>query len=174
MARIIKKRSKKRGGKKATRKATVKTVTKRVYVKAKKAKRKFRRVASERMGTKDIVLSVAGAGVGGIGGAFILTKIPAAVPPVAANGALAALGGVAAGMGVKKKNRLLMGLGLGVAAVGVRGLIANFVPTLAGYDDTPVYLPATQMAAPFAGELAAPFAGECMAAPFDGDGFEEV
>lgn len=174
MARIIKK-SKKRGGKKATRKATIKTVTKRVYVKAKKAKRKFRRAASERMGTKDIVLSVAGAGVGGIGGAFILSKIPAAVPPVAANGALAALGGVAAGMGVKKKNRLLMGLGLGAAAVGVRGLIANFVPTLAGYDDTPVYLPpAPHLAAPFAGELAAPFAGECMAAPFDGEGFEEV
>ena len=166
MARIIKKRSKKRGGKKAARKVSVKTVTKRVYVKAKKAKRKFRRVASERMGTKDIVLSVAGAGVGGIGGAFILTKIPAAVPPVAANGALAALGGVAAGMGVKKKNRLLMGLGLGAAAVGVRGLIANFVPTLAGYDETPVYLPTPTMAAPFA--------GECMAAPFDGDGMEEV
>mgnify|MGYP006992141643 CR=1 FL=1 len=107
MARIIKKRSKKRGGKKAARKVSVKTVTKSVYEKAKKAKRKFRRVASERMGTKDIVLSVAGAGVGGIGGAFILTKIPAAVPPVAANGALAALGGVAAGMGVKKKNPTL-------------------------------------------------------------------
>ena len=103
-----------------------------------------------------------------------MSKVPAAVPPVAANGALAALGGVAAGMGVKKRNRLLMGLGLGAAAVGVRGLIANFVPTLAGYDDTPVYLPAPQMSAPFAGELAAPFAGECMAAPFDGDGFEEV
>lgn len=173
MAKIIK--SRKRGGKKNARKASkVKTVTKRVYIKAKKAKRKFRRVAGERMGTKDIILSVAGAGVGGIGGAFVLSKIPAAVPPVAANGALAALGGVAAGVGVKKKNRLVMGLGLGAAAVGVRGLIANFVPTLAGYDDTPVYLPASTMAAPFAGELAAPFAGECMAAPFDGDGFEEI
>lgn len=170
MARFKKTRKARKAKRSAAKAARVRTVTRKVYVKAKRAKRKFKRVASQKMSAKDIVLSVAGAGVGGIGGAFVLSKIPAAVPAAASNGALAVLGGLAAGVGVKKRNKILMGAGLGAAAVGVRGLIANFVPTLAGYDDTPAiaYRAPVQLAAPFAGEMAAPFAG-CMAAPFDGD-----
>lgn len=170
MAKFKKTRKSRKAKRSAAKAAKVRTVTRKVYVKAKRAKRKFKRVASQKMGAKDIVLSVAGAGVGGIGGAFVLSKIPAAVPAVASNGALAALGGLAAAFGVKKRNKMIMGAGLGAAAVGVRGLIANFVPTLAGYDDTPaIAYTAPALAAPFAGEtMAAPYAG-CMAAPFDGD-----
>ena len=66
-----------------------------------------------------------------------------------------------------------MGAGLGMAAVGVRGIIAGFVPTMAGYDgETYTYVPqiAPNMAAPFD----APFAGEMntyepLNAPFDGE-----
>ena len=170
MARFKRKSKKSRKAKRSAAKAArVRTVTRKVYVKAKRAKRKFKRVASERMNTKDIVMSVAGAGVGGIGGAFVLSKIPASVPTVASNAGVAALGGLLAAVGVKKRNRLIMGLGLGASAVGVRGLIANFVPTMAGYDDTPALAySAPAMGTPFAGCMAAPFAGE-MAAPFDGD-----
>jgi hypothetical protein len=62
-----------------------------------------------------------------------------------------------------------MGAGLGMGAVGVRGLVASAVPNMAGYDSLPTYVP--QLAAPFDGCLAAPIAapGEVMAAPFDGD-----
>lgn len=156
----------------AKTRTVTKTKIKRVYVKAKRAARRARRAATQPVSKKDIVLAVAGAGVGSIGGAIVLSKLPATLPPMATNGGVAALGGVLTAMGLKKKNKLLMGAGLGMAAVGVRGIIAGFVPTMAGYDENYTYVPqiATDMAAPFA----APFAGEMntyepLNAPFDGE-----
>ena len=150
----------------------VKTKTKKVYIKAKRAARRIKRAATQPVSKKDIVLAVAGAGVGSVGGAIVLSKLPATLPPMATNGGVAALGGVLTYIALKKRNKLLMGAGLGMAAVGVRGIISNFAPTMAGYDSAPAYVP--QIAAPFAGSyepLAAPFAGsyEPLAAPFDGE-----
>lgn len=161
---------------KKTRTVT-KTVTKTrvIKVKAKKAGRKFRRAASQPMSFKDAAFAVAGAGAGGIGGAFVVSKIPATIPTAASNGIVAALGAVVAAFGMKKRNRVIMGAGLGMGAVGVRGLVASAVPTMAGYDSAPVYVP--QLAAPFAGCLGAPIgtpAGESLAAPFDGDNDEMI
>ena len=165
MAKRIKSR-----GKSKTR-TIVKTKTRRVYVKAKRAARRIRRAATAPVSKKDIVLAVAGAGVGSIGGAVGLTKLPASLPSYATNGGVAALGGVLTAYGLKRRNRLLMGAGLGMAAVGVRGLIANFAPTMAGYDDAPrrVYIP--RMPATMAAPLAAPFAGDDvpLCAPYDGE-----
>lgn len=166
MAKRIKSRSK------SKTRTVVKTKVKRVYVKAKRAARRARRAASQPVSKKDIVLAVAGAGVGSVGGAIVLSKLPASLPPVATNGGVAVIGGVITALALKKKNKLLMGAGLGMAAVGVRGLIAGFVPTMAGYDSDYAYQP--QLAAPFAGgyePLNAPFAGEYepLNAPFDGD-----
>ena len=132
----------------------VKTKTKKVYIKAKRA-------ATQPVSKKDIVLAVAGAGVGSVGGAIVLSKLPATLPPMATNGGVAALGGVLTYIALKKRNKLLMGAGLGMAAVGVRGIISNFAPTMAGYDSAPAYVP--QIAAPFAGSY------EPLAAPFDGE-----
>lgn len=153
-----------------------KTKTKRVYIKAKRAARRIKRAATQPVSKKDIAMAVIGAGVGSVGGAIVLSKLPASLPPVATNGATAAIGGVITYIGLKKKNKLLMGAGLGMAAVGARGIIANFVPTMAGYDSVSAYdvVPVEQIAAPFAGDyepLNAPFAGnnEPLNAPFDGE-----
>lgn len=148
-----------------------KTKIKRVYVKAKRAARRVRRAATQPVSKKDIVLAVAGAGVGSVGGAIVLSKLPASLPPMATNGGVAALGGILTYLALKKKNKLLMGAGLGMAAVGVRGMIAGFVPTMAGYDDSNyAYVP--QIAGGSYEPLAAPFAGsayEPLNAPFDGE-----
>lgn len=132
MARIISKRSKKRkGGKKAVK---VITNTRRVYVAAKRKGRKIRRALGASMSKKDIVLAVAGAGVGSIGSAYVLAKIPDTLPggAVTKNAIVAAAGGAIAYYGIKKRNKAVMGAGLGMAAVGAKGLIGTAVPTLAG------------------------------------------
>lgn len=148
-----------------------KTKIKRVYVKAKRAARRVRRAATQPVSKKDIVLAVAGAGVGSVGGAIVLSKLPASLPPMATNGGVAALGGILTYIALKKKNKLLMGAGLGMAAVGVRGVIAGFVPTMAGYEE-PNYYSVPQIAGGSYEPLAAPFAGsayEPLNAPFDGE-----
>lgn len=132
MARIISKRSKKRkGGKKAVK---VITNTRRVYVAAKRKGRKVRRALGASMSKKDIVLAVAGAGVGSIGSAYVLAKIPDTLPggAVTKNAIVAAAGGAIAYYGIKKRNKAVMGAGLGMAAVGAKGIIGAAVPTLAG------------------------------------------
>ena len=139
----------------------VKTQTKKIYVKAKRAARRIKRAATQPVSKKDIVLAVAGAGVGSVGGAIVLSKLPDSLPPMATNGGVAAIGGVLTYIALKKKNKLLMGAGLGMAAVGVRGIIGSFAPTMAGYDSDYNYVP--QIAAPFAGNY------EPLAAPFDGE-----
>lgn len=132
MARIIKKRAKREGGKKAATKVITKT--RRIYVGAKKKARRIRRAASQSVNKKDIVLAVAGAGVGSIGSAFVLTKIPDTIPggAISKNAIVAAAGGAITYYALKKKNKALMGAGLGMAAVGAKGLIGTAVPTLAG------------------------------------------
>lgn len=111
---------KKKGGTKT--RTIVKTKTRRVYVSAKKA---ARRAAGEKMGVADVVLAVGGAGVGSIGGSILLAKMPEAIPDVAKNGIMAAGGGFLAYKGIKKKNRLFLGLGLGAAAAAVTNIIGS-------------------------------------------------
>ncbi len=164
--------------KKATRKTRTKIVTKtrRVFVNAKRKGRAIRRAAGERMNATDIILAVGGAGVGSIGGSIILAKMPEAVPDIAKNGILAALGGFAAYKGLKKKNKLLLGLGMGAAAAAtniIGNVISGNSSTVNGaYSNL-------NLAAPY-GTLAAPYSGlngaasnlnlaACMAAPVDGE-----
>lgn len=155
---------KKKSGKSRTR-TIIKTKTRRVFVKAKGAARRARRAAGERMSPADIVLAVGGAGVGSIGGSILLSKMPDAVPDVAKNGILAALGGFLAYKGIKKRNRLFMGLGLGSAAAGVTNLIGGVVSggTVSGLANLPLAAPYSTMAAPYstmAGCMGAPLSVE--------------
>ena len=156
-----------------TRKKRLQSMSRRAP--GKRAARRIKRAATQPVSKKDIVLAVAGAGVGSVGGAIVLSKLPASLPPMATNGGVAALGGILTYVALKKRNKLLMGAGLGMAAVGVRGVISSFAPTMAGYDEVNYsYVPqiAAPMAAPMAAPFAAPFAGdsyEPLAAPFDGE-----
>ncbi len=147
------------------------TKTRNIYVSAKRKARKIKRAAGERMSAADIALAVGGAGVGSIGGSILLSKMPDAIPDVAKNGILAAAGGFLAYKGLKKKNKLFLGLGLGAAAAGATNLIANVISgsTVSGCSD--LAAPYVQLAAPYTGLngaesacLAAP-----LAAPYDGE-----
>lgn len=138
----------------------VKTVTKyktrtkykTIVAKAKRA----RRAAGERMGTKDVIAALIGAGVGGVGGAIAYEKMPAAFPDVVKNGALGALGGFLAYKGLKKRSRLLMGLGLGAGAVAVKNVIGGVISNASGSEVGAPCLP--MLSAPVMGTpyLAAP------------------
>lgn len=146
------------------------TKTRRVYVAAKRKGRAIKRAAGERMSTADVVLAVAGAGVGSIGGSILLSKMPAAVPDIAKNGILAAAGGFVAYKGLKKKNKLFLGLGMGAAAAAATNLIGGLISgsTVSGCS---LEAPYKMLAAPYSGLngvskncLAAP-----LAAPYDGE-----
>lgn len=142
---------KKKGGKVKTR-TIVKTKTRRVYVAAKNAAKRARRAGGERMGTADIVLAVGGAGVGSIGGSILLAKMPEGIPDIAKNGALSALGGFLAYKGLRKKNRLFLGLGLGAAAAGVTNIIGGLISggTVSGVANWQLAAPYNTMGAPYA------------------------
>ena len=144
------------------------TKTKRVYVGAKRKFRRARRAASERMSPVDIALAVGGAGVGSIGGSILLSKMPDAIPDVAKNGVLAAVGGFVAYKGLKRKNKLLIGLGMGAAAAGATNLIGSIVSgstTLSGC--APLAAPYATLAAPYS-TVAAPAPSATLAAPLAG------
>lgn len=134
---------KKKGGTKTRTRTIVKTKTRRVFVAAKRAGNRARRAAGERMSAADVVLSVAGAGVGSIGGSLLLAKMPESIPDVAKNGVLAAGGGFLAYKGIKKRNRLFMGLGLGAAAAAVTNIISGFISggTVSGLSNLPLAAP---------------------------------
>lgn len=155
---------KKKGGSKTRTKIVTKT--RRVYVNAKKTARRARRAAGERMNTGDVVLAVAGAGVGSIGGSIVLSKMPEGIPDIAKNGALSAVGGFLAYKGLKKKNRLFLGLGLGAAAAGVTNIIAGVISgaSVAGVPS---------LAAPYV-TVGAPYdtVGACMGAPIESEAEE--
>jgi hypothetical protein len=108
------------------------------------------------MTTKDIVAALIGAGVGGVGGAIAYDKMPAAFPDIVKNASLGAFGGFLAYKGLKKRSRLLMGLGLGAGAVAVKNVIGGVVANASGSEVGAPCLPmlsAPVMGAPY---LAAP------------------
>lgn len=142
---------KKKSGTKTRTRTIVKTKTRRVFVAAKRAGRRARRAAGERMSAADVVLSVAGAGVGSIGGSLLLAKMPEAIPDVAKNGVLAAGGGFLAYKGIKKRNRLFMGLGLGAAAAAVTNIISGIISggTVSGLSNLPLAAPYSTLGAPY-------------------------
>lgn len=142
---------KKKSGTKTRTRTIVKTKTRRVFVAAKRAGRRARRAAGERMSAADVLLSVAGAGVGSIGGSIVLAKMPEAIPEVAKNGILAAGGGFLAYKGIKKRNRLFMGLGLGAAAAAVTNIISGVISggTVSGLSNLPLAAPYNTLGAPY-------------------------
>lgn len=147
------------------------TKTRRIYVSAKRKARKIKRAADERMSAADIALAVGGAGVGSIGGSILLSKMPDAIPDVAKNGILAAAGGFLAYKGLKKKNKLFLGLGLGAAAAGATNLIANVISGSTVSGCSALSAPYAQLYAPYSGLNGAESA--CLAsplsAPYDGE-----
>lgn len=140
----------KKSKKKKSVRVVTKTKTRRIYVKAKRAGRRVVRAAGERLTPLDIALAVGGAGVGSIGGSIVLSKMPDAIPDIAKNGILSALGGFVAYKGLKKKNKLFLGLGLGAAAAGATNLIGGLI---SGSGET---VSGCGMGAPYA-QLSAPY-----------------
>lgn len=122
MAKMIQKSRRRRSVTKSVRRAG-----RRVIVKTKEI---YRRAKSINVTKKDIILSVAGAGAGAIGSAIVLQKLPIQ-NTLAKNAVVTAVGGFLAYKGVKKRNMAITGLGMGMAAVGAKGLVGVAVPSLA-------------------------------------------
>lgn len=119
MAKIIK--AKKSGG----RKTRVVTKIKRVTVGAKRAAKRARRAVSVNVSKKDILVTCAAGGAGAIGSAFLVSKMPESVPDMGKNAIIIAVGAFAAYKGFKKRNKALIGAGIGAASVGAAGLVAS-------------------------------------------------
>lgn len=119
MAKIIK--AKKRGG----AKTRVITKVKRVTVGAKRAAKRARRAVSVNVSKKDIIVTCAAGGVGAIGSAFLVSKMPESVPDIGKNAIIVAVGAFAAYKGFKKRNKALIGAGIGAASVGAAGLVSS-------------------------------------------------
>lgn len=119
MAKIIK--AKKRGGEKTR----VITKVKRVTVGAKRAARRARRAVSVNVTKKDILVTCAAGGAGAIGSAYLVSKMPESVPDMGKNAIIVAVGAFAAYKGFKKRNKALIGAGIGAASVGAAGLVAS-------------------------------------------------
>lgn len=119
MAKIIK--AKKSGG----AKTRVITKVKRVTVGAKRAAKRARRAVSVNVSKKDIIVTCAAGGVGAIGSAFLVSKMPETVPDMGKNAIIVAVGAFAAYKGFKKRNKALIGAGIGAASVGAAGLVAG-------------------------------------------------
>ena len=160
MARIVK--AKKRGG----AKTRVITKIKRVKVAAKSAARRARRAAGVSVSRRDVVITCAAGGAGAIGSALLVSKMPERVPDVGKNAIVVALGAFAAYRGYKKRNKILVGAGIGAASVGCAGLVASAktaATATATTTNAPLAIPFEQvakLAAPVdVAEFAAPFAG---------------
>lgn len=97
-----------------------------------RAKSAYRRAASMNVSGQELIISAAGAGVGGIGATLVIKKLPASIPAVAKNLGVAVLGALIMKRGLKSKSFPLIGAGLGMAGVGAKGLVTKFVPSLAG------------------------------------------
>lgn len=119
MAKIIK--AKNRGG----AKTRVITKVKRVTVGAKRAAKRARRAVSVNVSKKDILVTCAAGGAGAIGSAFLVSKMPESVPDLGKNAIIVAVGAFAAYKGFKKRNKALIGAGIGAASVGAAGLVAS-------------------------------------------------
>ena len=70
-------------------------------------------------------MTCAAGGAGAIGSAFLVSKMPDSVPDMGKNAIIVAVGAFAAYKGFKKRNKALIGLGLGAASVGTAGLVAS-------------------------------------------------
>lgn len=126
MAKNVKSRKRRRGGvKKAAQK--VKYITRRA---ASSARRAFAVGRSWNLSKKDIVISIAGAGAGAVAAPVVAKlaegyKIPGGA--TVSNAAIAALGGFLAYKGLKKKNMIITGAGMGMAASAGASLIGGFI-----------------------------------------------
>ena len=157
-----KKYSKRPGGsaKKAAQK--VKVLTRRVVEKSTRA---VKRAAGWKITKKDLIISVAGAAGGAIAAPVASGFMPASIPDVVKNGALAVAGGAVAYYGLKKKNMAIAGVGMGMAASSGAMIAKGFMSssTVSGpIAARSLILPPPTMAAPFRDLAACP----TMAAPF--------
>ena len=122
MAKIIKAKKRKNGGFKAAKKAVTRVVT--------KTKTLYRKAKGINVTKKDVVISVAAAGAGSVGGAIVLQKITGAADSkwisIAKAAAIAAAGGYITYLGVKKRNMAVAGAGMGMATVGATNIISKF------------------------------------------------
>lgn len=161
-----------------------------------RAKSVYRRAASMNVSGQQLIISAAGAGVGGIGATLVIKKLPSSIPAVAKNLGVAVLGALITKRGLRSKSYPLIGAGLGMAAVGAKGLVTKFVPSLAGDlgdddfteiegddayeigddgedyavvegDDGAELVPVEEVAGDLNAPLSAPFS-----APFDGNDYE--
>lgn len=157
MAKIIK--AKKRGG----RKTRVVTKIKRVTVGAKRAAKRARRALSVNVSKKDIIVTCAAGGAGAIGSAFLVSKMPDSVPDMGKNAIVVAVGAFVAYKGFKKRNKALIGMGLGAASVGTAGLVASAKSAAASTTTTvsaPLSAPLSAIAFDEAAALNAPIDAE--------------
>lgn len=158
MAKVVKA---KRGG----QKTRVVTKIKRVRVQAKRAARRARRAVGVNVSKKDIIVTCAAGGVGAIGSAFLVSKMPDTVPDTGKNAIIVGVGALVAYRGFKKRNKALIGAGIGAASVGCAGLVSSVKTstTTATTVSAPLAIPFAQAArlnAPVdVTEFAAPFAG---------------
>lgn len=161
MAKIIK--AKKRGG----IKTRVVTKIKRVTVGAKRAAKRARRAVSVNVTKKDILVTCAAGGAGAIGSAYIVSQMPDSVPDMGKNAIIVGIGAFVAYKGFKKRNKALIGLGLGATSVGTAG----FVASAKQYADEKKAAAAETVAAPLSAPLSAIAFDEAAAlnAPIDAE-----
>lgn len=123
MARIIKSKKRRRGGAKKAA-AKVKYITRTV---ANKTRAAYKRAAGWKITKKDLVISVAGAAGGAIAAPVASGFMPASIPDVVKNSALAVAGGAVAYYGLKKKNMAVAGVGMGMAASSGALIVKGFI-----------------------------------------------
>lgn len=116
MAKVVKKNKKR---------SQAKAVAPKVETRTRTVVKTIKKAGKINVTKRDIVLSVAGAGVGSVGGAILVQKMPDAVPDIAKNAIVAGLGGFLAYKGLKSKNMAFVGVGMGAAAAGAAGLIGS-------------------------------------------------
>lgn len=110
---------------KAKKKSQVPAVATKVKTKTRTVMKTIKKAGKINVTKRDIVLSVAGAGVGSVGGAILVQKMPDAVPDIAKNAIVAGLGGFVTYKGLKSKNMAFVGVGMGAAAAGAAGVIGS-------------------------------------------------
>lgn len=143
MAKIITTRRRRSAGKVAKK---AKAAARRVVVKTKKI---YRSAKGVNLSKKDIVVSVAAGGVGAIGSALVLSKLPSTgvfANSKVKNGLVAAAGGFIAYKGMKMKKFPVAAAGIGMAAVAASNIIGDFMPAAA--TTAAPYINAPRLAAP--------------------------
>lgn len=141
--------------KKAKKRSQAPAVVSKVKTKTRTVVKTIKKAGKINVTKRDVILSVAGAGVGSVGGAILVQKIPAAVPDIAKNAIVAGLGGFLAYKGLKSKNMAFVGVGMGAAAAGAAGLIGSVMtkvstPSVSGpYCLARPYVQTPTMSGPF-------------------------